>query len=280
MIGSDLVRRLVTGFISGGLLLLLITRGADLLLAIVAAALGVISVLEFDLLFFQRPLLTRQLRSSLWILSAIFMLWKLPQFSWILVSVPMMIVAVRSVFQANHPGRAGSAIRDLSYEMLGFFYVVSIFGFLVPIATTGVYGRSLLLLLFFVVFLGDTAAFFAGRAWGRHRLASFISPKKSVEGAIAALVMAVIVGMVWAWMTAGWDWNRREILSILVFVPVMSVLGQFGDLFESLLKRSRAAKDSGTLLPGHGGLLDRVDGLALASPAFYLYLKCLEWIGP
>jgi phosphatidate cytidylyltransferase len=156
--------------------------------------------------------------------------------------------------------------------MLGFWYLVSLFGFLVPIAKLDG-GRNLLFLLFIVVFLGDTVAFLVGRKWGKHSLASLVSPKKTVEGAAGGIAGSIVGALGWFLVFRGdAAWGGRTFWVLVLAAPVLGALGQFGDLFESLLKRSRHQKDSGAFLPGHGGMLDRVDGLALSAPLFYFYL--------
>jgi phosphatidate cytidylyltransferase len=137
-------------------------------------------------------------------------------------------------------------------------------------------GPSLVLFLLFVVWTGDTAAYYVGRAWGRHKLAPSLSPGKSWEGAIAsvlgsALIAAGLVGLstllqqhdiaVLSYPDELWYW--------MVLAGIVNVAGQVGDLAESALKRSAGVKDSGTLLPGHGGVLDRIDALLLAAPALW-----------
>jgi phosphatidate cytidylyltransferase len=115
-----------------------------------------------------------------------------------------------------------------------------------------------------IVWLADSAAYFAGRAWGRHRLAPAISPGKTWEGlAGAALVLAVYYVLL-SRVTAGWPgWQAADGMILFAGVAVLSVVG---DLFESWIKRQAGAKDSGTLLPGHGGVLDRIDGLTASLP--------------
>jgi phosphatidate cytidylyltransferase len=114
---------------------------------------------------------------------------------------------------------------------------------------------------------GDTAAIFVGRTWGRHLLAPTISPKKSVEGAIANFVACVLVG----WLLG--PWLKVELPLALACGVCAGVLGQVGDLFESYVKRQAGVKDSGSILPGHGGLMDRVDSLIFAAPAIALLLS-------
>ena len=173
----------------------------------------------------------------------------------------------------------GSAITNISVTLAGVMYV----GWLL---SHGVYLRHLqgpsgedlgLFAVFYVLattFLNDTGAYFAGRAFGRHKVAPSISPKKSWEGLIGGIVTAGLAAVVIKFVTE------------LFFHPVpygyiaLGVLGMgcglvgfFGDLVESLLKRDADVKDSGSLLPGHGGMLDRIDGLLFTLPfAYYCFI--------
>lgn len=120
----------------------------------------------------------------------------------------------------------------------------------------------LLILLFAVVWLGDTAAYYVGSKLGRHRMAPLVSPKKSWEGAAAGLVASLVSAVAWAFL------RRPEVdwWVLLVVTGATAVAAQLGDLVESLLKRGAGIKDSGSLLPGHGGLLDRTDALLFGAP--------------
>ena len=128
----------------------------------------------------------------------------------------------------------------------------------------------LVLVLAALVALGDTAAYFVGSGIGRHRMAPRVSPKKSWEGAIAGGVMAVVTMGAWCLLRHGelrWAW--------LALAAVTEVAAQVGDLLESLVKRGAGVKDSSNVLPGHGGVLDRVDAMLLAAPVFLLGLWVL-----
>ena len=111
-----------------------------------------------------------------------------------------------------------------------------------------------------MVFMGDTAAYFVGSWFGKHTLATRVSPKKTVEGALAAGVASVLAAIFWMKYLSNLDPMSTNGIRIMCIAPVISALAQFGDLFESVLKRSQHKKDSGSFLPGHGGLLDRLDG--------------------
>lgn len=131
------------------------------------------------------------------------------------------------------------------------------------------HGREALFLLMLAVIVSDTAQYYTGRAFGRRLLAPAISPKKTVEGAIGGFVFGgALVGIVGAW------WLPDVPLALRVALGMTLVaLGIAGDLFESMLKRSAGVKDSSALIPGHGGVLDRIDALLFAAPIYYIVLK-------
>ena len=127
----------------------------------------------------------------------------------------------------------------------------------------------MLLFIFSVIWWGDIAAYYVGKYLGKHSLAPRVSPGKTVEGSLGGLAGNLAGGL------AAWAWFFQEIslTHCLIVIVICGIIGQFGDLAESILKRSAGVKDSGSLIPGHGGLLDRIDSLMFAAPAFYFYLK-------
>jgi CDP-diglyceride synthetase len=126
-------------------------------------------------------------------------------------------------------------------------------------------GPYLLLFALVIVWVGDTAAYFVGRSLGRYHLAPRLSPKKTWEGAVASLMGSLLV----AWLFS--RWINIPLQQLLGMAAVGNVFGQAGDLLESAYKRSAGVKDSGSLLPGHGGILDRIDALILAIPVVWYY---------
>jgi len=126
-------------------------------------------------------------------------------------------------------------------------------------------GPKLLMFALVIMWVGDTAAYFVGRAIGKHPLAPVLSPKKSWEGTIASILGALLVAIVFA------RWLTVPLPHLLGMAVVGNVAGQAGDLLESAYKRSAGVKDSGSLLPGHGGVLDRIDALILAIPVVWYY---------
>jgi phosphatidate cytidylyltransferase len=128
-------------------------------------------------------------------------------------------------------------------------------------------GPKLLLFALVLVWAGDTAAYFVGRSIGRWKMAPNLSPNKTWEGAAANLLASLAVGVFFA------RWTGIGLRSLLPGAALANVAGQLGDLAESAYKRSAGAKDSGGLLPGHGGMLDRVDALVFAVPVVWYYFK-------
>jgi len=124
-----------------------------------------------------------------------------------------------------------------------------------------------LFLLLAIVWLGDTAAYYVGSAWGSHKLAPTVSPNKSWEGALAGFAISMLSVVVWAFWREG-----RLAPELLAIGAVTALASQLGDLVESLLKRGAGVKDSGGLLPGHGGVLDRMDAMLFAAPVMLLLL--------
>lgn len=139
------------------------------------------------------------------------------------------------------------------------------------VALVQMHARSAWLLLasMAVVWIADTAAYFSGRAFGRHKLAPHVSPGKTWEGVAGALVAVGLYALLLAWrapLLAPAVTSAAAVLALVVFVVAVAGLSVIGDLFESLQKRIAGVKDSGTLLPGHGGVLDRIDALLAAMP--------------
>lgn len=164
--------------------------------------------------------------------------------------------------------RGGSgAVASVSAALFPMLYLGLPVGSMIAVREAR--GAQALFLLMLTVFSSDTAQYYTGRAVGRRRLAPAISPKKTVEGAIGGFVVgvAVLAG------AGGW-WLPTLPLPLRALLGVAVVaLGIAGDLFESMLKRSAGVKDSSTLIPGHGGVLDRIDALLFAAPVYYVVLK-------
>jgi len=138
--------------------------------------------------------------------------------------------------------------------------------FAVSLHSVNFLGPRLLLFALVITWVGDTTAYFVGRAIGKHPLAPHISPKKTWEGSIGSMIGSLLVA--YAFHT----WMYLPVGHLLAMAAIGNVAGQMGDLLESAYKRSAGVKDSGGLLPGHGGVLDRIDALILCIPVIWYYL--------
>ncbi len=164
----------------------------------------------------------------------------------------------------------GAAVAEL---VLGSIVLLAPWFALVTVHGSGPKGPLLVLSLMFLIWGADSAAYFAGRRFGRRKLAPRLSPGKTWEGFYAALGMAAVIALV-SGLLVGLDLAAAA--GLIVLGVVTGAVSVVGDLFESWLKRRRGLKDSGALLPGHGGMLDRIDSMTAAAPVFALGLI---WLG-
>ena len=186
-------------------------------------------------------------------------------------------------------GMRRSDLRETSLSVALSFLAVPYIGLsLLSLAMFGWGAASadVLVLIFLAVWVGDTAAYYVGRSWGKHKLAPLISPKKTWEGAFASAIFSAIVVALWARFAFS-DVELRvqpqavqaahsSITLAFALGLIINVAAQFGDLAESMIKRGAGVKDSGTILPGHGGILDRIDALLFAAPVALLIFTLLD----
>jgi phosphatidate cytidylyltransferase len=156
---------------------------------------------------------------------------------------------------------------SVSVSAAGLVVVVIPFSAVVRLHGVDLVGPQLLLFTLALVWVGDSAAYFVGKGFGRMKMSPQLSPNKTWEGAAANLFGALLVAVLFG------HWMKIETVHVLAMAALASVAGQVGDLFESAFKRGAGVKDSGTILPGHGGILDRIDALILAAPAVWYYFQ-------
>jgi phosphatidate cytidylyltransferase len=185
------------------------------------------------------------------------------------ILVYLLILIASSVFICRE-----DIFHGIIYSVFGQIYITMPLGLLMLISYS--YQNSIpgggsdwvpILALFVLIWVNDTAAYFIGSLIGKHKLIEHISPKKSVEGFIAGIIFTLLASFIFArvyheFSTAFW----------IGYGAIVALFGTLGDLFESLIKRTSSVKDAGHLIPGHGGILDRIDSLLVAVPAVYLYL--------
>ena len=182
-----------------------------------------------------------------------------------LAALNLVAAALISIFQF----KADRSVLDLiTRQLQGILYIPVSLSFLIMIRE-GQAGTIWIFLLLAIIFAGDTSAYYVGSYLGKHKLSPAISPGKTIEGAIGGLAANLIVGSIGKILfLPDLPWS----FSILFFLAA-GIAGQLGDLFESEMKRSSDIKDSSNILPGHGGILDRIDALLFASPVAYLFIR-------
>ena len=180
--------------------------------------------------------------------------------------------------------KAKNPIINQAYSALGQMYIAVPLSMICVLAFnpsqdgTPIFNNTVPLSVFIFLWLNDTGAYCCGSIFGKHKLFERVSPKKTWEGTIGGVVLAVVVGAVIGAITVS-DGEGDKLTSALVFAGlamVVAVFGTLGDLVESLFKRTIGVKDSGNILPGHGGMLDRFDSSLLAIPAAVIYFYTLS----
>jgi phosphatidate cytidylyltransferase len=191
---------------------------------------------------------------------------------WGLVDVVLMTALITVGALAVASGRPGPEIlRNSAAALFPIVYIGMPLGALAAVRVSG--GREAILLMMATIVISDSAQYYTGRAVGRRPLAPSISPKKTLEGAIGGLVfgtLAFVIG-------ARFVFAETPVALLVLVGASIAALGIVGDLFESLLKRSAGVKDSGALIPGHGGVLDRIDSWLFAAPVYYVFVRYLRF---
>jgi len=293
-----MIKRVATAVVLIPLVLLLVLKAPNYVLAIVAGAVALLAIAEFlklvthyavqplgpatyafVALFFVFVIFVSTNRTPLVettaILYGIALAAALAPFVFLIVAMSVK----RADLASGYPAAAASAF--------AFVYVAIPMALLVAIRQQPA-GAIWTIYTLLVVWAGDIFAYFVGKLLGRHRMSPRISPKKTWEGAVASILASVIVGALWFQHAPGisaallriglidrrdgmWGLQQPQLGPIILLSAVVNIAAQLGDLVESLIKRGAGVKDSGTILPGHGGMLDRIDAMLFAVPVVWAY---------
>ncbi len=261
--------RIVTGVGLGLALVLVVLYGPGWPFFLVAGAAAVLSSREYHRMFFPAA---RDRRSGVALTALAYAACALLPFSY---AVPALLVCVLLAVFHVFPGDASPAdkARSAAALVLGVVYIGAFLAMYPRIRALPL-GEHWVLFGLVVVTLGDTLAYFVGRAVGRRPL-SPLSPKKTVEGTAGGLAGSVVFGGAYAALFL----PGVPLWFVIAAAAALGVLGQAGDLFESLLKRAAGVKDSGALIPGHGGMFDRADSVLATGPALYLIAAVSPLVG-
>ena len=195
-----------------------------------------------------------------------------PAINILLVQFVIIALTVGTLIAATVRGAPfDKMLASVGATILGVLYIPLLGSHLIAtrVSFDPALSRHLLSFFFLVLMGGDAGAYYLGRAFGKHKLAPSISPGKTWEGAIGGVVAALAMGA----LSHFWFFRELPLKYILPLAAVMTVVGIFGDLAESALKRGAGAKDAANLLPGHGGMLDRLDSLLFNAPLIYYFAR-------
>jgi phosphatidate cytidylyltransferase len=260
------LKRWLTAMIAIPILIYIIGFGPRWLFQFLLLFASCISVHEFFSL--TSPKLPRGLRALAFVLCFCFLALFSRGLSLLAFAVLCFTVMIALTFYLlSAPGLRKDVVEDTAKLALGFLYIGLPLSLLVLIDRAP-RGNVWIFFLLTVIFLGDTGAFYCGRLLGKHKLYVSVSPGKTWEGAVGGLLSSVLGGIYFSQAFGLHD----SVWIIGAVSGVLSIAGQFGDLAESMIKRNCGVKDSGKILPGHGGFLDRVDSLLFAIPVCYAFV--------
>ena len=278
---STFTTRLISGTIYVALIVLVLLLSMVWGLWVLLSVFAVAGIIEFNRLTgVNRPYIFRIVLDCA---AAVWLLYATAQYGMAIshglgIFLPYLLyllyVVCRSTFlphQAMLPSLGNSLIGQL-YIAVPLALTIRLTLEVDPFSSMTQFNGLLLLAIFIFIWVNDTGAYLVGSRWGKRRLAPNISPKKSVEGSIGGLLLVLLSAVVLRLLL----FPELSWLRILLIAAVVAIFGTIGDLFESSLKRRAGVKDSGKLIPGHGGILDRIDSLLLAVPAVYLLLAFLD----
>jgi len=264
------LKRWITALILVPILLWILIKGNTLLLAVLVSAAAVFAIREYLRIIFGND--EKPVPNTLKILTyatsmALVISACLGSFSILFLILAMNLLAL-SIFVLSRFAGNPFIFDMISKQVLGIVYIPVSLSLLVFIKDLD-QGTFWIIWLLIVIFANDTGAFYTGTFFGKTKLAPTISPNKTIEGSVGGLVASMVLGFVFCQLFF------HDVSLSFHTIPgsfMLALAGQIGDLFESAMKRATHIKDSGHILPGHGGMLDRIDGLLLAIPVHYIYL--------
>lgn len=274
-----LKQRLITAAVLVPLMVLCVLKAPSEIVALVFAVIVIAGGWEWGALLKLTQGARIAFLFALTLAIALCYFWLLQQsvYVWMVLAFACLLwlVLIISIVAIQRSGLIRAELPSIQYFFLGLFLLV--FAWLAALSLHGIpeFGPALLLYVFGLVWLADAGAYFAGRQWGKDKLASTISPGKTWQGLYGALAVTLFYALVVAWY---FDFIAATYTAFVVLSLVVVVFSVFGDLFESLIKRRAGVKDSGRLLPGHGGVLDRIDSLLAALPVMACGLMLVEWM--
>ncbi len=233
----------------------------------ICSLIALAGIFEYSRLSFKPQKAPNYIQAAFLILSTIIYFVVLDQalFSHLLIALSSCVFLAIPLLRVTKKEDLNTTLQVQMAGLMGFVYV-ALFPALVVKTLQFENGLNWFLCLLSIVFAGDTFAYLFGKALGKNKLLEAVSPKKTLQGSAGGLVGSICAGCLFQYF-----WIHEIPLYLMILLAVVTgVFAQIGDLFESLLKRIADVKDSGSIMPGHGGILDRVDGVYFAAPVFYI----------
>ncbi len=260
--------RIITAVVALPLLSLLIIYASQDLFSLVVTIVSALALHEFFSMTLPRERVAERISATVagTVLAAL-LCWQLSEYALMFSAGLFICFAIVYLFRFRD---ISTVTAQLGVTLMGFMYLPLMLSFLAKLRLLES-GTEWVFLVLALVMVGDSAAYFVGSSIGRTKLYPAISPNKSIEGAVGGLVGSLIAALIFSHLFL----PEIGFFSVVLVVFLVGILSQIGDLFESMLKRSCGVKDSGKMIPGHGGLLDRLDSLLFAFPTAYflaLYL--------
>lgn len=266
------LKRWITALVIIPFLVLLISIGGTLWLAVVINVICIMALWEyFRIVLNKDQKITAISFQVLALFTGSAVIWAAYFHSFNIVLDIIVLNVVISTLVSLPKFESDSSVWEIVFKQaVGIIYIPLFLSYIVLIRN-GYNGVLWIFLLLIVVFLGDTGAYYLGSYFGQHKLCPAVSPNKTIEGALGGLAASLGAGALIKFLFLPLlPWG----LSLLSFICI-GIAGQVGDLFESQIKRVAHIKDSGTILPGHGGVLDRIDALLFAAPVAYIFKEYL-----
>ncbi len=269
--GSALLKRLLSTLVLLPVLLWIVMAGPMWLFGTTIVLIGALGQWEFTGMFERAGLRTNRAMGLIGGV-AVTASFALPLSERLAFTAVLLAVLAAGLWR---PGGTRVAWEPAAITVFGICYVNWLLGYGFWLRDLEA-GREWVLLLIWVTWLGETAAYLVGSAIGRHPLAPAISPRKTLEGAAAQLIVSVLAAIV----ARAWFFGALPLGHAVAVGAGLGVVGQVGDLVESALKRSVGTKDTGRLIPGHGGMLDRIDSLLFNTPVLFYYAAHTRILSP
>ena len=269
------VKRITSALLGFPLVVIILTFGNRYVVDIFLAIIACISMQEY------MNAISKDAKPIRWLgyLSCIFIAFIhiIPQYvpepilkNIILLAIPILLLVLFTIIVATN---MKTNFKDISYTLFGIIYIVTCITFIAKIRGLE-HGNWLIWFAIIAAWASDTFAYFIGKRFGKHKF-SKVSPKKSIEGCIAGVVGAVIVALIYTYAVNEITSLNFSYIYITIITAILSIIGQIGDFAASSIKRYVDVKDYSNLIPGHGGMLDRIDSLMFLSPFAYVFLTII-----